>query len=172
MLDKYIDNIHLLRQDIQYRKVKTLISEAKRLVFLGCGGSFCGHMCHDYLKVLGKPTLSPDSPSLLSCLFNDYPKEDAYREWLKVQAQPGDLLIVVSSSGRSDVTINAAKYFKTVGPVVTFTAFDDSNPLKHIGDINVYFPIRDYGIHEVYTEMFLHAILDELVEAEDELWRT
>lgn len=166
-IQRYVQNIDLLNSEQDFNEVYRLIDGASRLVFIGCGGSLstCLHMAHDFLKVGKKRTLCPESPTLLSCLFNDYPNEDVFREWLKVQYQPGDLLIAVSSSGNSACTVNAAKYITGLGgDVLTFTAFDDSNQLKHIGTKNVYFPVRSYGIHEIYSEMFLHAILDKMVD--------
>lgn len=168
MFESYLKGALLLANlEEEFKKVKHLIKSSHRLVLCGCGGSNSAilHMSQDYLKMAGIKTLSPDSPSLLTCIFNDFSREDAFREWAKVQRESGDLLIVVSSSGESDVTINCAKYFKSMGnKVITLTGFNQNNRLSQIGDVNVWFDTREYGVAEIFSEAFLHAILDSILE--------
>ena len=167
-LKNYINSINLL-EDLEkdFERVKNKILLAKRVVFLGCGGSMsaCGHMAHDFLKMAGIKTLAPESASLLTCLFNDL-KENAYKQWIRTQCQKGDLLIVVSSSGNSECTFEAAKYFsENIGDVVTITAFNENNKLKSIPYCyHVYIDTCSYGIHETFSEIFLHSILDSILE--------
>ena len=149
----------------QHEQLKGMIKLAKRLVFIGNGGSFQGHMAHDFLKVGNKPTITPDSPSLLTCLFNDYEKEWVYTEWLKRIWQSGDLLIAVSSSGKSENIVRAVRWNRDMvfGFPITITGFEKDNPVSKEGFLNVWFNTKSYGIHECYTQIFLHSILDDLV---------
>ena len=170
MVDSYLRGALLLGSDKirkQCVEVKQLIQNAKRLLFLGAGGSFaaCLHLAHDYSKVGKIPTECPSSPTLLTCLFNDYHKSEAYVEYLKVQLLPNDLVIVISSSGESDLTINAAQYAKSQGnKVVTISAFKEDNRLSKVGDINIHFKTDSFGVHEIFSEVIFHAILDDLVK--------
>jgi len=168
-LNNYIDNIDLLRSiEKHFDTVKKKILSAKRVVFLGCGGSMsvCGHMAHDFLKMAGIKTLAPESASLLTCLFNDL-KGKAYTQWVKTQCEKGDLLIVVSSSGNSECTYSATKYFREneIGPIVTITGFNPNNKLRSLeGCEHIFINTCSYGIHETFSEMFLHSILDSILE--------
>ena len=148
----------------EFKQVKQMILNSSRILFLGCGGSFQSHMAHDYCKMAGIKTLAPEGASLLTCLFNDC-KEEAFAKWISVQREPGDLLIVVSSSGNSDVTINAVKEFKRHSDnVVTITGFEKNNRLSKLGQVNIYLDTNIYGVHELMSECFLHAILDSILE--------
>ena len=168
MIDEYLRGALILGSEQirkQHDRVRGAIKSHKRIIFLGNGGSFQGHMAHDFLKVGGIPTLTPDSPSLLTCLANDYTVENMFVGWLKVVFQPGDLIIAVSSSGKSANIINAVKWIKErPSYVITITGFDENNPLKQLGNENIYLPTQSYGVHEVYAQIFLHSILDDIVK--------
>jgi D-sedoheptulose 7-phosphate isomerase len=167
MLDEYLRGALLLSDEqirYQHDEAKILIQNANRLIFLGNGGSFQGHMCHDYLKVGGKKCIAPESPSLLTCLANDFGLDDMFLEWLRIQREPGDVLIAVSSSGNSNNIINAVKWFKYWDDnIITITGFDIDNRLSKLGKINVHLPTKSYGVHECYATIFLHSILDDIV---------
>ena len=165
MLEDYMKGALLLSSlQKEHYDVKSLIQQAKRLVFIENGGSHHGHLAHDFLKVGKIPTIAIEGASLLTCLFNDYPKEDTYKEWLKVQLQEGDLVIGISSSGESLNVINAIKYANEKTATITLTGFKKDNTLSNLGDINVYFNTTSYGVHELYSLAFLHSILDDIVK--------
>ncbi len=168
MFEEYLKGALLLSGlEEKCQEVEKLMHDSHRLLFLGAGGSFaaCLHLAHDYSKVGKFPTECPSSPTLLTCLFNDYLKSEAYVEYLKVQLLPDDLVIVISSSGESDLTINAAKYAKLKGnSVITVSAFKEDNRLSKVGDINIHLKTDSFGVHEIFSEVIFHAILDKLVK--------
>ncbi len=171
MLEEYMKGALLLSdKHEQYEKLKDSIrglqSYRGRMILLGNGGSFQGHIAHDFLKVGKIATLTPESPSLLTCLANDYPKEDIYAEWLKVMYSQNDILVVVSSSGESLNLVNAIKLFKdkTRNFVCTITGFSPENTISKMGNVNIHLNTRSYGIHECYSQILLHSILDDIVK--------
>lgn len=168
MLDDYLKGaLFLSGVKKEHDAVKTLIKKAHRIIFLGNGGSMstCSHMAHDFLKVGKIKTLCPESSNLITCLANDYGVEDMWLEWLDIQREPDDLLIVVSSSGNSKNLVNAVKKMKWYSnPVVTITSQDSKNALNQLGDVNVHIPTYNFGVHEQYAGVFLHSILDDIVD--------
>jgi D-sedoheptulose 7-phosphate isomerase len=177
MLEEYMRGALLLSGlEKEHEKVKTIIRALQfnqptdhsrgRIVFLGNGGSFQGHMCHDFTKVGNIVSIAPDSPSLLTCLINDFPKEQMFVEWIKRIWKREDILIAVSSSGESDNIINAVKWVKenTGGRVITITGFSKENRLNQLGHVNVHLDTKSYGVHECYAQIFLHSILDDIVK--------
>ena len=85
-------------------------------------------------------------------------------EQLKNLARPGDLLIAISSSGRSPNILNGVQAASDVGcDAMTLSGFDDTNPLRRLGAINFYVPSHAYGIVEVTHLALLHAMLDEAI---------
>lgn len=169
MIEEYQQSMELLTPlKPQIENLKELIKKAKRLVFVGNGGSFQGHMAHDYLKVGKIPTLAPESPSLLTCLFNDYGTSKAYLEWYDVAGLHGDLLIIVSSSGNSDNVYNlAVDNLNLAGiNIVTITGFDINNKLNTLHGMNIshiHIPTDSYGIHELLSNIILHSVLDDII---------
>ena len=144
----------------------TLINSAKRIFFIGNGGSnsICSHMMEDYAKIGRFPTFAFSDAALITCYANDYGYEKAMEEWIKIHFTEGDLLVGISSSGNSKNILNAVDYVKSKkGKVVTLSAFKTNNLLLQKGDINFHIPVENYGIAECYHQVILHIILDELV---------
>ncbi len=137
------------------------------VIFIGNGGSLgeLTHTAQDYLKVGKISTRIMDCP-LLSCLANDYGWSQSLVEWLKVVYRKGSTLVCLSSSGESDNIIEAVKWVRSQQDscVVTMTGFKKTNRLKQLGDINIHIPGNSYTLHELYSGLFLHIVLDEIVE--------
>ena len=72
-----------------------------------------------------------------------------------------DLVILVSSSGRSPNIIKAAQKTKELKlKLITLTGFDKNNPLKKLGDINFWVDSRAYNIIENTHLIWLLAVND------------
>src|SRR5690606_26109075 len=150
MLQDYMKGALLLSGlEEEHKAVRELIRHSNRILFLGNGGSMstCSHMAHDFLKVGKIKTLCPEAPNLITCLANDYGVENMWNEWLDIQAQAFDLVVIVSSSGNSMNLVNAALRAKEHElKVVTVTAFSKDNKLNQLGDVNVHFDTTNYGV--------------------------
>lgn len=142
-----------------------LIKSAKRLFFIGNGGSnsICSHMMEDYAKIAGFPTFAFSDAALITCYANDYGYERAIAEWLKIHFQQDDLLVAISSSGNSPNILNGVEVAnERGGKVITLSGFKPDNKLRQAGNINIYTGIESYGIVECLHQTLLHIILDEL----------
>jgi D-sedoheptulose 7-phosphate isomerase len=102
--------------------VKTL-REGGKLLIVGNGGSaaeashFATELVGRYAKSrrsLPAVALSSDG-SLLSCIGNDYGFEQAFSRQIAGLARPGDLIVVLSSSGNSANLISGLKEAKKLG---------------------------------------------------------
>ena len=72
-----------------------------------------------------------------------------------------DLVIAISSSGRSANILNAVKAARAAKcAVVTFSGFTADNPLRGLGDLNFYVASDRYGFVEIGHLTICHAILD------------
>ena len=79
-------------------------------------------------------------------------------EW---HAAEGDILIAISSSGRSANILGAVKAGRDKKCLVfTLSGFAPDNPLRTLGDVNVFLPSGEYGFIEVGHLAVLHATLD------------
>jgi D-sedoheptulose 7-phosphate isomerase len=134
-----------------------------KIIFIGNGGSasLASHLAIDFSKNGGLRALAFNDASALTCLANDFGYQSVFAKQLEFHARPGDLLIAISSSGRSPNILAAVAAARAgqVG-VVTFSGFDQDNDLRRSGDINLYVRSEEYGFVEVAHLSLCHAILD------------
>src|SRR5580704_11898635 len=83
----------------------------RKLIFVGNGGSaaIASHMAVDYSKNGGMRALAFNDASFLTCLSNDLGYENVFVKQIELHAATGDLLVAISSSGRSPNIINAVE---------------------------------------------------------------
>lgn len=146
-----------------------LLREAKagnRTAFVvGNGGSaaIASHMQNDLCKAVGIRALVFTEQPLLTALANDDGYEGAYETMLRLWAAPGDLLVAISSSGRSKNILRTATAARAAGcRVITLYGFAPENPLRLLGDVNFYVPSDSYGhvelIHGALTQFLTDAL--------------
>ena len=135
----------------------------RRIMLVGNGGSagICSHLATDFSKNGGMRATAFNDGSTLTCLSNDYGYEHVFAKQIEWHAVGGDMLIAISSSGRSANILKAVASARDLNCfVVTLSGFKPDNPLRVLGDINVYFPSGEYGFVEVGHLAILHAALD------------
>lgn len=138
-----------------------------KVFFIGNGGSaaIAMHMTADYMKNGGMRTCSLYDSSVVTCLGNDYGYEEIFSRQLSFLSTRGDLLVAISSSGKSENIINAVKTAKNNGAnICTLTGFEENNPVKKMGDISIYVPSDKYGIVESVHNVILQQIVDIIME--------
>lgn len=140
-------------------------SERRAVYFVGNGGSaaIASHAVTDFANVARLKAVTLHEPSLLTCLANDYGYENAFARALETRFERDDLLVAVSSSGRSPNILNAARRAQELGGhIFTLTGFDGSNPLRSFGALNVWLDSRAYGPVEIGHLFILHCLADSL----------
>ena len=138
-------------------------SAGNKLMFIGNGGSaaIASHMATDYSKNGNIRALSFNDSSMLTCLGNDLGYDRVFAKQIELHARPGDLLIAISSSGRSANIINAVQMAREAKcAVVTLSGFLADNPLRRLGDINFYIASDRYGFVEIGHLTICHLVLD------------
>ena len=87
------------------------------LFLVGNGGSagVVSHILTDFINVNKLNARTLHEPTLISCMSNDYGYENSFSEPLSTLSKEKDLLIAVSSSGRSANICNAVKSMKEAG---------------------------------------------------------
>jgi D-sedoheptulose 7-phosphate isomerase len=150
--------------------VNQLIARARRthgagnhLIFVGNGGSaaIASHMATDYSKNGNVRSLALNDSSMLTCLGNDLGYDQVFAKQIELHARANDLIIAISSSGRSANIVNAVKAAHAAECfVVTFSGFSPDNPLRQAGDMNFYIDSDRYGFVEIGHLTICHAVLD------------
>lgn len=137
------------------------------LFFIGNGGSaaIASHMAIDYSKNGGMRALALNDGAALTCLGNDLGYENVFARQLDLHARSGDVLIAISSSGRSPNILNAVDTARERGCfILTLSGFRPDNPLRTLGDLNLYVASERYGFVEIAHLTLCHAMLDLAVE--------
>jgi D-sedoheptulose 7-phosphate isomerase len=134
-----------------------------KIMFVGNGGSagIAGHLAIDFSKNGGLRSQAFNDPSALTCLGNDLGYENVFAKQIEMHARPGDLLMAISSSGRSPNILEAVAAARVRDcRVATYSGFTESNDLRRTGDVNFYVPATEYGFVEIAHLALCHAVLD------------
>jgi D-sedoheptulose 7-phosphate isomerase len=142
------------------------VHKAGGMVYLvGNGGSsgIISHSSIDFINACKMKAMPLTDNSILTCLANDYGYENVFSEGLKTLFTERDILIAVSSSGSSKNIRNAVSMaHEKGGKTVTFSGFKQDNPLRTMGDFNLWLDSSDYGKVEIGHALLLHILTDEL----------
>lgn len=141
-------------------------SKGGKVILAGNGGSaaIASHVSVDLTKNAGVRAINFNEANLITCFANDY----GYKNWtekaIELYADPGDLAILISSSGTSKNIINGGLKAKNMGlKVITFSGFNADNPLQQLGNINLWVDSRAYNIIELTHSIWLLAIVDQII---------
>jgi D-sedoheptulose 7-phosphate isomerase len=133
-----------------------------KIIFIGNGGSsaISSHMATDFSKNGGMRAIAFNDAPTLTCLGNDFGIDEIFAKQLEFYALPGDLVIIVSSSGKSKNILRAAEQAFEMGlDLVTFSGMNPNNVLREKGLLSFYVPAKDYGLVEMTHLALLHSIL-------------
>ncbi len=142
----------------------------KKIIFIGNGGSaaIASHMAIDFWKNGGIKAVSFNDGPQLTCLGNDYGYKHVFEKPIAMFADEGDVLVAISSSGRSENILLGVQAAKSKGcRIVTISGFDENNPLASLGEINFYVPSKAYGPVEVLHHSICHCIIDSIMKVKN-----
>lgn len=138
-----------------------------RIFSCGNGGSasIANHMQCDHVKGVRTGTdLSPHVLSLstnvelLTAIANDTGYENIFVYQLQAQSEPGDVLLAVSSSGRSPNIVRALTWARDRGlRTIAVTGFD-GGAARAAAEVSVHVDCTNYGIVEDLHQAVMHAL--------------
>lgn len=140
--------------------------KGKKIIFVGNGASaaIASHCALDFTKQGKIRSVCFNEAALLTAFGNDYGYEHWVENALKCWADKGDVVVLISSSGKSPNLVNAAKYARQKGfPVITFSGFSKKNPLKSLGNINFWVNNSSYNIVECTHMIWLMLVCDLII---------
>jgi D-sedoheptulose 7-phosphate isomerase len=176
-LDKYFDDfnklINLNSNEIKRKLVnlkKNLITtkkKRKKILIFGNGGSaaIASHFSVDLTKNAKIRCTNYNESDLITCFSNDFGYEHWIEKTLEYYGNKGDVLIVISSSGKSKNMINAcvAARKKKFSKIITFTGHSINNPVKKLGDINLWVNSKAYNYIENIHQFWLLSLVDLII---------
>lgn len=139
-----------------------------RTVFsCGNGGSaaIANHLQCDHLKGVRTGTdLTPRVTSLssnvelLTAIANDLGYDDTFAYQLRAQSKGGDVLIAISSSGRSPNIVHALEWARTHGlRTIALTGFNGGRA-RMVAEVAVHVESTNYGIIEDLHQSVMHSL--------------
>ena len=148
----------------------TLIQAKKnnaKIMIFGNGGSaaIASHVSVDLTKNANIRSVNFNEADLITCFANDYGYERWIEKAIDFYADNKDILILISSSGKSPNMINACKTArsKKMSKIITFTGHDNNNPLSKLGDINFWINSKAYNFVENLHQIWLLTIVDLII---------
>lgn len=137
----------------------------RKIVIAGNGASaaIASHVAVDLTKTAGLRAVTFNEPDLITCFGNDYGYEHWIAKAIDFYADPEDVAVLISSSGRSPNIVNAAARARERGlRIVTLSGFDANNPLRAAGDLNLWVDSHQYNIVETTHQSWLLAAIDRI----------
>ena len=107
-----------------------------------------------------------NEPDLITCFANDFGHDNWMKEALKMYSNKNDIVILISSSGKSKNIINAAKWcLKNSLKTITFTGHNKNNPLKNLNykGMNFWINSKAYNLVELSHLFILLSIVDLII---------
>lgn len=144
------------------------IKPCNKVMYVGNGGSaaIASHLAIDVSRNGGIPALCFNDGAALTCMANDFGYDQVFARQLAMHALQGDVLIAISSSGQSPNILNAVRVANERGcHLITLSGFRPDNPLRQLGDINLFVADTHYGHVEVSHLILAHSMLDLYIEA-------
>ncbi|GAB7044171.1 MULTISPECIES: D-sedoheptulose-7-phosphate isomerase [Catenuloplanes] len=155
-----------------------------RLLVAGNGGSAAEaqHLAaelvgrlRDERQPLSAIALTPDS-SAITAISNDYGYEEVFARQVRAHGRPGDVLILMSTSGRSPNLVKAAHAAREAGVRTWAMTGQQPNPLSRACDETLACPSPDsqvvqelhlVSVHLLceYVDLALPTVVDALEEA-------
>ena len=146
--------------------------ENKKAVFLCGNGGSAGnaiHLANDFNYGVDKANgvglkvdALPANQSIITCIANDEGYEHIYSQQLKVRANAGDILIVLSGSGNSPNIVKALETGNEIG-MTTFAILGYSGgKCKDIAQVALHFPIDDMQVSEDIQTVIGHMCMQWL----------
>ena len=176
-LDEYFDDFkkiinfnsdEIKKKLINLKKIFiTTKKNRKKILIFGNGGSaaIASHFSVDLTKNAKIRCTNYNEPDLITCFSNDFGYERWVEMAIKYYGNKGDVLIVISSSGKSKNMINAciAARKKKFSKIITLTGHLVNNPVKKLGDINLWVNSKAYNYIENIHQFWLLSLVDLII---------
>ena len=165
LVEKSIKNIEQLEQ------VKDALVSASnkgnKSIIVGNGGSaaIASHFAVDLTKNAKTRCINFNESDLITCFSNDYGYEYWVEKAVEFYGDDGDVFIGISSSGSSKNILNGclAARKKKFSKIITLSGMNSENPLRKLGDINLWANSKAYNHIENIHQFWLLAIVDMVI---------
>jgi phosphoheptose isomerase len=146
--------------------VTQLIQNDGKIMLCGNGGSaaIASHLSVDLNKNAKIQSISFNDPGIITCYANDFGYKNWISKTIELSLTNKDVVVLISSSGKSLNILNAAKYAKKKNiQTITLSGMSKKNNLKKMGLINFWVDSKSYNIIETAHQFFMMAVIDLII---------
>lgn len=146
------------------------LKQGGKIMSCGNGGSLCDAM-HFAEELTGRfrknrrplPAMAINDAAYLTCTANDFSYEDVFARWVEAFGCPEDVLLAISTSGRSENVLRAVRMAHEKGMKVVALTCDSDNPIRREADVAVCAPCTSYSdrIQEIHIKV-IHISIEAL----------
>ena len=143
------------------RMIIDVSSASRKIMLAGNGGSsaIVSHAQNDLSESGGVRAMVFTEQPVLTARANDHGYGSVFERPIQLWAEPEDLLLTVSSSGKSENILRALHMArKKRCKLMTFSGFSPDNPSRRLGDLNFYVPSSVYAYVESAHTALIHFL--------------
>ena len=146
------------------------LKNGHKIISCGNGGSLCD-ATHFAEELTGRyrgsrgslPAIAVNDPAFLTCTANDFSYDEVFARYVEGVGAQGDVLLGISTSGKSANVLAAARAARAKGMKVVALTGPAGNPLADMADTAVCAPASPYSdriqeIHGKVIHILIHAI--------------
>tara|TARA_B100001093_G_C26779751_1_gene994063 strand:- start:55 stop:603 length:549 start_codon:yes stop_codon:yes gene_type:complete len=128
----------------------------------GGSSSIASHFSMDLTNNSNVKSFCYNDTSTITCYSNDFGYENWISRVIKKFGKKGDILVLISSSGKSRNMINGLKEAKKkkFKKIISFTGFDKTNYLNKNCDLGIWINSKKYNLVENTHQFLLLLIVD------------
>jgi D-sedoheptulose 7-phosphate isomerase len=150
--------------------------QGKRIFAIGNGGSaaIADHLSCDLTKgthVKGHPVVDTHSMTsnvaLYSAIANDYGFDKVFSTQITFLGKPGDVLLAISSSGKSPNILRAVSTAHELGMSTIGLSGFDGGALRTAAQVNLHVAVNNYGIVEDAHQALMHILAQYIAAHRD-----
>jgi D-sedoheptulose 7-phosphate isomerase len=126
------------------------VARGGKILLCGNGGSAadCQHVATEFVSRLTRDSIRPAIPaialttdtSFLTAFANDVNFEDIFARQIEALGRSGDVLVGISTSGRSTNVVKAAERARAQGLSIVALVGGDGGPLRTLADVAICVP--------------------------------
>mgnify|MGYP001437539883 CR=1 FL=1 len=169
---EYLQNYQLIFEGEYAEKIKTLtdlflkIKKDKNKIYIagnGASAAISSHIANDLTKATKIRASTFHDPSLITCFGNDFGYDNWMKEALNHFSEDGDLVILISSSGKSENIVKAARFCKKNKlKLVSLTGPSPNKEVIDSSEINFRVNSNIYNIIECIHMIILTSAIDQI----------
>lgn len=166
-INNCLESLNEKKLNDAYKIILKKILNKRKIFFCGNGGSaaISNHAVCDYMKGLSDiKNINPKIISLssnvpiITAISNDLSYADVYLKQFENLYETNDLLVLISSSGRSANILKLLNFAKKKKVKVIGLSGFSRNVLDKKSDISLHVKSKNYGIVEDCHQIILHTI--------------